>query len=201
MQNFLSWAGRIDQQGEERHARRQCGHQYRSQSFKCTANDKVRTKGHAFMQGEVDVVRNLEDAVACRDPGKGHEADHPDINIACTGMLESPSWFSDGGGASVERAADALNRPGSTPKLGRNLAHPLCAPWLVQSLTDSAFQLGCYGRPPEPFCLVLARARPRQARTDRSLAPRPSRSPRRPNFRRSLMALLVRSPGRYCPFS
>ena len=131
MQNFLSWAGRIDQQGEERHARRQCGHQYRSQSFKCTANDKVRTKGHAFMQGEVDVVRNLEDAVACRDPGKGHEADHPDINIACTGMLESPSWFSDGGGASVERAADALNRPGIDSKPFGYPAHAWPSPLFV----------------------------------------------------------------------
>ena len=28
------------------------------------------------MQDEIDVVRNLEDAVARRDPGEGHEANH-----------------------------------------------------------------------------------------------------------------------------
>ena len=43
-------------------------------------------------------------------------------------MLESPSWFSDGGGASVERAADALNRTGIYPQTGpQSCAPPLCA--------------------------------------------------------------------------
>jgi hypothetical protein len=43
-------------------------------------------------------------------------------------MLESPSWFSDGGGASVERAADALNRTGIYPQTGpQACAPPLCA--------------------------------------------------------------------------
>src|SRR5260370_150646 len=43
-------------------------------------------------------------------------------------MLESPSWFSDGGGASVERAADTLNRTGIYPQTGpQSCAPPLCA--------------------------------------------------------------------------
>src|ERR1700737_4006404 len=51
-----------------------------------------------------------------------------DINIACTGMLESPSWFSDGVGCSVERAADALNRTGIYPQTGpQSCEPPLCA--------------------------------------------------------------------------
>jgi hypothetical protein len=43
--------------------------------------------------------------------------------------------------------------PAIYPQTGpQSCAPPLCA-WLVQSLTDSAFQLGCYGRPPEPLCI------------------------------------------------
>src|SRR6202022_887553 len=43
-------------------------------------------------------------------------------------MLEPPSWFSDGVGCSVERAADALNRTGIYPQTGpQSCAPPLCA--------------------------------------------------------------------------
>src|ERR1700730_3672034 len=47
----------------------------------------------------------------------------------------------------LERAADALHCSRIDPKTFRNLTHALCASWLVQGLTDSAFQLGCFGRP------------------------------------------------------
>ena len=64
-----------------------------------------------------------------------------------------------------ERAADPLNGAGIDAKPCGDLAHAFCAPRLVQSRTDSLFQLGGYRRPAEPFALAPGRASPARTRS------------------------------------
>ena len=53
----------------------------------------------------------------------------------------------------VERAADSLNSAGIDTKPRGDLAHSLCPSRGFQGRTDSIFQLGRYGRPPQPLAL------------------------------------------------
>jgi hypothetical protein len=68
-----------------------------------------------------------------------------------------------------ERAADPLNGAGIDAKPCGDLAHAFCAPRLVQSRTNSLFQLGGYRRPAE---LLALRAGPRKTSTGGLNAPR-----------------------------
>jgi hypothetical protein len=68
-------------------------------------------------------------------------------------------WYNkndSGDACAVERAADPLNRTGIDAKPGRDLAHALCAPRFVQSLTDSLF---C-SEPAEALTLALGPRQP-----------------------------------------
>jgi hypothetical protein len=64
-------------------------------------------------------------------------------------------WPSRDGRACVERAADPLHCTGIYAKPFGYLANALCAPWLVQSLTDSLLHLGRDGRAAEALALAL----------------------------------------------
>ncbi len=65
-----------DQQWNECEPGSEGRHQNGCQAFEATAYDQLPSKSLTFKHGEVYVVTDLEDAVACRDAGQRDEANH-----------------------------------------------------------------------------------------------------------------------------
>jgi hypothetical protein len=64
-----------DQQRHQRDAGGERGHQHRTQALERAAHDHTRPEAFTLEQRQVDVVADLEDAVARRDAGERDEAD------------------------------------------------------------------------------------------------------------------------------
>ena len=76
MQHFLAGRTGVDHQRQQCEAGRECRHQHRRHALQTAADDEVAPEGHVLVQGQIDVVADLEDAVARGDAGQRDEADH-----------------------------------------------------------------------------------------------------------------------------
>ncbi len=64
------------EQRDQREPGRECRHQHGRQALQAAADDEFPPEALALVESQVDVVRDLEDAIAGRDAGERDEADH-----------------------------------------------------------------------------------------------------------------------------
>src|SRR6266540_7024919 len=76
VQDFPSRLIRAEQQRGQGKAGRKRRHQHRGQPLQAASDDKGSPEAFAFVQGKIDIVRNLQDAVSCRNTSERDEADH-----------------------------------------------------------------------------------------------------------------------------
>ena len=76
MQYLASGFAGADEQWREREARRQGGHIDGSKPLKTAADNEAASEFLAFVQSQIDVVGDFQDAVAGCDPGEGNKSDH-----------------------------------------------------------------------------------------------------------------------------
>src|SRR6266516_2658234 len=76
VQDFPSRLIRAKQQRGQGEAGRKRRHQHRGQPLEAASDDNSSHEELAFVQGKIDILRNLQDAVSRRDAGERDEADH-----------------------------------------------------------------------------------------------------------------------------
>src|SRR5262249_29250339 len=76
VQDFSSRLIGAEQQRGQRKAGGKRGHQRRGKPLQAASDDEGSPEAFAFVQGKIDIVRNLQDAVARRDAGERDESDH-----------------------------------------------------------------------------------------------------------------------------
>src|SRR5262245_21439281 len=76
VQDLASGLASPEQQRQERQASAQRRHQHGRQALEAAAHDEGGAESLPFEEGEVDVVADLENAVARGDAGQRDEADH-----------------------------------------------------------------------------------------------------------------------------